>query len=95
MITFCTFSFASVCSVGEEYARCEVEIIPVDESMQDDTFKKESVMVEIPLKEIPYVVREGEILVVAHDGENIIEVCGKDDRERDRRTARFKALVGE
>lgn len=95
MMRFCELSFASVCSVEEEYARCEVEMISMDESLQVDSFKKECTMVEIPLMEIPCEVREGDIIVVAHDDKNVIEVCGKSDQERQRRAERLCAIIGE
>lgn len=80
-------SFCAVDEIGSKYANCELELISLAESLRSDE-EKETVMVGIPLKMLPHPIYENDILLVEHDGENIITIYGTDKLERQRREER-------
>jgi len=81
-------SFASIDRIEGNYAVCEVELLPFEESKPEDFATKECRMMDISLQDFPYdigEVNEVDVFVVEHDGENIIKVYYKDAEEKARR----------
>lgn len=90
-------SYASVDRIENEWAVCEVEMIPMEESKVCDFFSKETEMIDISLKQIIDSVgeiQEGDILLIEHDGENASIIYGKDDAEKQRRIALLQKIIG-
>lgn len=81
-------SFASIDRIEGKNAVVEVELLPFEESKPEDFATKETTMMNILLERIPTdfgAVEEGDILLVEHDSENVIQVFYKDEEERTRR----------
>ena len=81
-------SYASIDRIEGKFAVCEVELISVEERNGEEFVYYNTEFMDILLKEIPaYVgnVKDGDILVVEHDGKNITSICYKDEREKERR----------
>ena len=90
-------SYASIDRIEGEIAVCEVELLPYDKSRPEDFATKETIMVDIPLKTIPWdigEVKEGDILIVEHDGKNVTFLYYKDNREKARRLEALKNIMG-
>lgn len=91
-------SYASIDRIEEKIAVCEVEIIDVDDSKTADYSEKKTQMMDVSLEKILSKVddaNEGDILVVEHNGEVVIEVYCKDEEEKQRRIAILQELLGE
>lgn len=91
-------SYACIDRIEGQYAVCEVELVTIEESLQLDCSEKETVMLDVALEDIFYEledVRESDILVVEHDGENVTSICGKDNHEKQRRIENLAAIMGE
>ena len=89
-------SFASIDRIEGKYAVCEVELLSVEESRPEDFATKECVMMDIPLEKIPFYignVKEGDVLVVKHDGKNVTWVYKKDEQEKARRLEILKQIM--
>ena len=89
-------SFASVDRIEGEFAVLEVEIIEVEESDSVDYFDKDTEMMDFPVEKIidaVGTVQEGDILVVEHDGNEIIEVLYQDKEEKNARTDILGGLI--
>ena len=70
-------SYASIDRIEGQFAVCEVELIPIEESKPEDFVIKECEMMDVSLRKIPFFIRkvkEGDILVVEHDGQNVTYV---------------------
>lgn len=81
-------SYASIDRIEGEFAVCEVELLPVEESKPEDFATKDCEMMDVSLQEISDnlgEVQNGDILVVEHDGENVMSVYCKDEAEKARR----------
>ena len=81
-------SYASIDRIEGKYAVCEVELLPVEESKSEDFAIKDCEMMEVPLRKIPFYIRkvkEGDILVVEHNGENVTWIYCTDEEEKARR----------
>jgi len=88
-------SYASIDRIEETFAVCEVEMIEIENSKAEDYCEKETEMINIILEKITARVgniKEGDILVVEHNGEEITEVYCKDEEEKQRRIAVLKEL---
>lgn len=91
-------SYACIDRIEGKYAVCEVELVPIEESLQLDCSEKETIMLDVALEDIFCEledVREADILVVEHDGENVISICGKDNDEKQRRIDSLAAIMEE
>ena len=89
-------SYASIDRIEDDFAVCEVELIPVGESNPEDFATKPCEMMEVSLRKIPFFfrkVKEGDILVVEHDGENVTSVYSKDKEEKARRLEVLKRII--
>lgn len=89
-------SYASVDRVEGEFAVCEVELLEVENSRAEDYFAKETTTINIPLgnfSERIGVVEEGDIIVIEHDGENLICFYHKDNAEKQRRIEVLKKIM--
>ena len=90
-------SYASIDRIEGEYAVCEVELLPVEESNPENFAIKDCEMMNFPLNDIPTNVgdvNEGDMLVVEHNGEKISSVCSKDEQEKTRRLELLKLIMG-
>lgn len=93
-------SYASIDRIEGKYAVCEVEMIKIEESKPTD-FNKETRMMDVLLKEnwfrkifnLKTKLKEGDIIVVEHDGENITKICNTDNAEKQRRIEVLKAIM--
>ena len=82
-------SYASIEEIEGEFARCELEMISLENSKVSDFFDKETCMTDIPVYMIVPVVptfRQGDVIVVNHELGKVSSVCYKDDFEKERRT---------
>ena len=87
-------SYASVDRIVGKFAVCELEL--QDILWGKDFVNKKNVMVDIPLEQIPEEigeVQEGDILLINHVGGIVLNVCGKDDAEKNRRIEQLKAMM--
>ena len=83
-------SFAAVDRIEGPYTICELEMCPAEISNVADFFTKETIMIGIPIADIYNAIgnfREGDILVVEHDG-------NKDEEEKQRRIELIKKIIG-
>ena len=81
-------SYASVDRIEGKYLVCEVELISVEDRNREEYIPYDTTSMDIPLQEIPTSlgnVRDGDILIIEHDGENMISICCKDEIEKARR----------
>ena len=81
-------SYAYIDRIEGEFAVCEVENLPFEESKPEDFKSKDTVMMDIPLDQFPQFmgsVNEGDIWVVNHNSEDVIWVYYKDEEEKARR----------
>lgn len=89
-------SFVSVEELEGEFAVCELELLPIEESKTTYYSQKETKMVDIPMEMVTQVipdVSEGDIIVVMHDGEAVESVCYRDNSEKERRIELIKAML--
>ena len=89
-------SYASIDRIEEKFAVCEVEMIEIENSKPEDYSEKETKMMNVILEKITDKVgnvKESDILVVEHNGEEITEVYYKDEQEKQRRMAVLKELL--
>ena len=89
-------SYAAIDRMEENIAVCEVELLETEQSKTTDFFDKETKMMDVLLEKIHEVtenVEEGDILVVEHDGENVIYIYYKDDSEKQRRIEILQAIM--
>ncbi len=89
-------SYASVEEIGQEFIKCELELIPVEESNVGDFATKPTDMVYIPV-EIAAAniaeIYEGDILEVEHVGNGTVSsVICKNDIEKSRRVELARQL---
>ena len=90
-------SYASIDRIEGQFAVCEVELIPIEESKPEDFVIKECEMMDVSLRKIPFFIRkvkEGDILVVEHDGQNVTYVYCKDKEEKARRLEVLRSIFG-
>lgn len=81
-------SYASVEKKEWDAIRCEVEMIPVEESKPENFETKETEACEIYMGDFDFdfeEVKEGDILVVEHEYGDVRGIYGKDDFEKQRR----------
>ena len=91
-------SYACVDRLEGNFAVCEVELVPVEESVHLDPFEKETTMIDVPVEAILLIVEEfseADILLVEHDGCNVTTIYGKDENERQRRADTIAALMSD
>lgn len=89
-------SYATIDRIEENIAVCEVELLETEQSKTTDFFDKETKMMDVLLEKIHEVtenVEEGDILVVEHDGENVIYIYYKDYSEKQRRIEILQAIM--
>lgn len=81
-------SYASIDRIEEKYVVLELELIEKEKSKTTDFRSKETIMVNFLLEEIIKkvgAVTEGDILVVEHENEKIVEIHEIDSEEKQRR----------
>lgn len=81
-------SFASIDRIEGDYAVCEVELLEMIYSIPEYSIYKKTEMIDVPTRDIQSevgTVREGDILVVEHDGMNVSIIYGRDEEEKARR----------
>jgi len=89
-------SYASIDRIEGKYAVCEVELLPVEESKPEDFAIKDCEMMDVSLCKIPFYIRkvkEGDILVVEHNCENVTRIYRKDEKEKARRLEILKSIM--
>ena len=89
-------SYAYIDRIEGKWAVCEVELLPVEESKPEDFAIKDCEMMDVSLRKIPFYIRkvkEGDILVVEHDGENVTRVYRKDEEEKARRSEILRGIM--
>ena len=89
-------SYASIDRIEGKFAVCEVELLPVEESKPEDFAIKDCEMMDVSLRKIPFFIRkvkEGDILVVEHNGENVTRVYRKDEEEKARRLEILRGIM--
>ena len=90
-------SYLCIDRIEGKYAVCEVELIPFKESKPEEYATKPTTMMDFPLQEIPIDVmgvKEGDILVVEHDCNQITFIYYKDEEEKARRQEVLKTIKG-
>lgn len=88
-------SYVSIDRIEGNFAVCEVELIDFERSKPDD-FDKPTEFVDIYLEQINVSVgdvKEGDIIVIEHDENGIIDICYKDEAEKQRRIDVLKAIM--
>ena len=88
-------SYANIDRIEGNFAVCEVELIPFEESNPEDFRTKNTVMINISLSEFPTDIgsaREGDVFVVRHDSEKVKTVLYKDEEEMKRRLGILKQI---
>lgn len=82
-------SYAAVDRIEEDtYVVCEVELNELQKSHLINNIDKKIKMMDVLMVDILdniESVKENDVLVVEHNGENIIQVLYKDDEEKQRR----------
>ena len=86
--------YASVDRIEGEWLVCEVELVDVETSKTMSFMEKETEMCDVPLEftNTVGVVAEGDILVVEYEDGEVIEICEKNNEEKNRRIALLKAM---
>ena len=90
-------SFAAVDRIEGPYTICELEMCPAEISNVADFFTKETIMIGIPIADIYNAIgnfREGDILVVEHDGNKVTTIYSKDEEEKQSRIELIKKIIG-
>jgi len=90
-------SYASIDRIEGNFAVCEIEKIEIEKSKTTDYFEKETEMIDVSLEEIQRSVGEvyeGDIIVVEHNGTNVICIYYKDNEEKQRRIDCPKEILG-
>ena len=86
-------SYASIDRIEGKFVVCEVELISVEERSAEEYMPFDTEFIDVSLQEIfNFVgeVKEGDILVVEHDGQNVTFVYNKDNEEKARRLELFR-----
>ena len=89
-------SYASIDRIEGDFAVCEVEMIPIEESKTADFASKETEMMDVQVINIRNVVgdfSEGDVLVVEHDENEITEIWSKDEEEKQRRVELLEKMI--
>lgn len=89
-------SYCSIESISQNYVRCELELIPVEESKAVAFAKKETEMIDIPAEMITAVIptiEEGDIIVVIHNKAAVEQIDYRDDDEKKRRIDLIKRIL--
>lgn len=89
-------SYASIDRIEGKFAVCEVELISVEERNAEEYVPYDTEFMELSLGTIPVSlgeVKDGDILVVEHDGENITSICYKDEKEKARRLELLREMM--
>ena len=90
-------SYATIDRIEGKYAVCEVELISVEESNNNDFADYDTVWIDISLQDIPTEigeVKEKDILVIEHNGQKVSFVYFKDEEEKARRLKLLKEVMG-
>lgn len=93
-------SYASIDRIEGKFAVCEVEMLGIEDSKPTD-FNKETKMMDVLLKENWFTkiwfnlgkLKEGDIIVVEHNGESVTKICNKDEAEKQRRIDVLQAIM--
>lgn len=89
-------SYASIDRLEGLYVICEVELIEIQDSKNIDYCDRKTQMMDFLLDDVlNYVgyVMQGDILVVEHDGNGILQIYGKDYAEKQRRIKYIKRFL--
>ena len=81
-------SYASIDRIEGKFAVCEVELISVKARNLEEYVPYDTEFMDFPLESFPEnlgKIKDGDIFVVEHDGENITSICYKDEMEKARR----------
>lgn len=81
-------SYASIDRIEGKFAVCEVELISAKKRSSEEYVPYDTEFMDVSLESIPISlgkVKDGDILVVEHDGKNIISIYYKDEIEKARR----------
>lgn len=89
-------SYASVDRIEGKFAVCEVELISLKARNAEEYVPYDTEFMDLSLETIPVSlgeVKDGDILVVEHDGQNIISFCYKDEMEKARRLELLREMM--
>ena len=88
-------SYISIDRIEGDFVVCELEMIELEDSRPEDYETKETKMVMVPMKEFSdfQFVKEGDIFVVIHEGENVMAICYKDDKQKAKRIEIMKTIL--
>lgn len=86
-------SYASVDRIEGRFVCCEVELIPIEESLTVPFFDKETQMMDFDIALCKKVAKEGDIWIVEHNEKEIIKVLGKDKDEKKRRVKALEEIM--
>lgn len=89
-------SYASVDRIEGKLVICEVELMDQEESKTIPFGKRKTEMVDIPLENFSNNVKdlqEGEIIILEHEDGRVLQICGKDDEERQRRIEELDSIM--
>ena len=88
--------YASIDRIEGEFAVCEVELLPIEESAKLSFFEKETEMIDVQINRINEAyndIKEGDIIVVESDNSNISHIYGKDEAEKQRRVKLLEEIM--
>ena len=89
-------SYASIDRIEGKFAVCEVELISVEERNAEEYVPYDTEFMDVSLESIPISlgqVKDGDILLVEHDGENITSIYCKDEMEKARRLELLREMM--
>lgn len=87
-------SYASVDRMEGKFVVCEVELIDIENSKTTSFAEKETIMLDVSMDIVISKIQEGDVIIVEHDGKNVVRMCGKDEEEKLRRIKLLRAIIG-
>lgn len=87
-------SYASVDRIEGCYYVCEVELVPLAQRSADILEDNQITFIDIPTEKANKLlcIKEGDILIVEHNGTEVLSILGKSDSEKERRIQFLAAL---
>lgn len=93
-------SYATIGKIQQDLVECEVEMIKLEDSKQCG-FYKETKRIKVDIRDNMFTkiwfilgkLEEGDIVVVEHNGYEVIKIYYKDNAERKRRNKVLKSVM--
>ena len=89
-------SYATIDRIEGKYVVCEVEYVDIEQSQKLKFKEKRTGVIDIPRETITSAigeVKEGDILVVEHEEDELTSIYGKDDKEKQRRIDIIRKII--